>query len=175
MARIPYPEPDELPPEHAELFNDIRRRRGSLPNIFRILSHSPDVLLRRLALGESLRNDTIIDAKLRELAILVVTRLNGGGYEFVAHSGLALKVGVSQQQIDNVASFETSALFDDRERGVMRYAAEATANIRVQDSTWAAIAGFLNNRELVELVMNVAWYNQTARITFPLQIDEEQV
>lgn len=172
MSRIPFPTAEDLPPEHQGLFDRIARDRGGVSDLFRVLAYSPDVLLRRMAFGQSLRKSTILDPRLRELAILTVARLNGGGFEFSAHEQIGLQAGISQSKIAALADFEMSPAFDERERAVMRYAEEVTRRIKVPDEVWAGIAAFLNNRELVELVLNVAWYNQTARVTFPLKLHE---
>jgi AhpD family alkylhydroperoxidase len=112
----------------------------------------------------------VVPLRLRELAILTVARLNGGGFEFAAHQKIGREAGVTESQIAALAAFETSPVFTERERAVMAYAAEVTQYIKVQDTTWAVVASFLSNRELIELVLNVAWYNQTARVTTPLQL-----
>jgi len=56
---------------------------------------------------------------------------------------------------------------------VMRYAAEATTSIKVSDATFDALRGFLDNRRITELVMNVAFYNAVVRVLIPLGIELE--
>ena len=43
----------------------------------------------------------------------------------------------------------------------------------VTDATWAALCTFLDERQRMELVLTVAWYNCVARILLPLQIGRE--
>jgi alkylhydroperoxidase family enzyme len=50
-------------------------------------------------------------------------------------------------------------LFNEQERAVMRCAAEATREVEVSDATFDALRGFLDNRRIMELAMNVAFYN----------------
>jgi alkylhydroperoxidase family enzyme len=55
----------------------------------------------------------------------------------------------------------------------MRYAAEATQNVKVSDSTFNALRDFLDNRRIMELVMNVAFYNAVVRILVPCGVELE--
>ena len=168
--RLPFPTTEDLPKGHEDIFDKIEASRGRVPDLFRMLAYTPAVLERREAYGKALKKDTVLDAKLRELAICTVARLNGGGYEFTAHLKQALEQGCPQEQLDALADFETSPRFSDKERAVMRYASEVTTTIKVADATWAACAVFMSKRELVELVLTCAWYNQTARVTWPLEL-----
>jgi len=168
--RLPFPSVDDLPEGSKDIFAKIETSRGKVPDLFRLLAYTPKVLERREAYGKSLRQDTVLDPRLRELAICNVALLNGGGYEFIVHAKMAMQHGCSPKQINDLACFETSPLFNEQERAVMRFGGEVTTTIRVKDSTWAACETFLTRRELVELVLICAWYNQTARITWPLQL-----
>jgi alkylhydroperoxidase family enzyme len=55
----------------------------------------------------------------------------------------------------------------------MRYAAEVTTSVNVSDATFNALRGFLDNRRLLELTMNVAFYNAVVRILVPLGVELE--
>jgi alkylhydroperoxidase family enzyme len=55
----------------------------------------------------------------------------------------------------------------------MRYASEATTNVKVTDATFNSLRAFLDTRRIVELVMNVAFYNAVARVLVPLGVELE--
>lgn len=55
----------------------------------------------------------------------------------------------------------------------MRYAEEATTSVKVADSTFEELRRFLDNRRIMELIMNVAIYNAVARIIVPCGIELE--
>jgi alkylhydroperoxidase family enzyme len=46
--------------------------------------------------------------------------------------------------------------------------------VDVSDETWKRAAAFLSERELVELVLTVAWYNSGVRIMGALAIELEE-
>jgi alkylhydroperoxidase family enzyme len=174
-ARIPYINREDLPEGERVLYDNLSKERGGGPvgNIFRALANAPNLLRRFLGLGNELRNGTQLDPKLRELALMTVGRLTNAEYEFVHHWNISLKVGIKREQLERLADFATAAVFDDHERAVMRYASEATTNIKVTDATFEALRGFLDNRRITELVMNVAFYNAVVRVLVPLGVELE--
>lgn len=173
MARVPFLTRDDVPAEYHDLFEHSSANRGHVSHLFRSLLSSPKVFRKRYEYSNSLRDDTRIEKRYRELAVLTVGRIAGSEYEFMHHARLAFPAGLTPSQIDNIADFETWHEFDEKDRAVMRYAAEVTTTIKVKDETWAALAKFFDTRQLVELALIVAWYNQTVRVLIPLQIELE--
>lgn len=173
-ARVPYLNREDLPEADREIFDNLTRERGNVGNIFRALANTPNLLRRFLALGGELRNGTALDPKLRELALMTVGRLTEATYEFTHHWNLARSVGVPREQLEALADWERSSHFNDQERAVIRYAVEATQNVKVSDSTWNAALGFLDRRRMMELVQNVAFYNMVVRILVPVGVEVEE-
>jgi len=174
MARVPYLNREDLPEADRDIFDNLIAERGQpVGNIFRTLAHTPGLLRRFLALGGELRNKTALDPKLRELALLTVGRIAQAEYEFVHHWNLALRVGVSHDKLEALADWEKSPAYSDQERAVIRYAAEATTNVKIADSTWNALKAFMDTRQMMELVQNVAFYNMVVRILVPMGVELE--
>jgi len=174
-ARLPYIDRESLPEADREIYDRLTRERGGAPvgNIFRTLANAPNLLRRFNALGGELRNGTQLDPKLRELALMTVGRLTDAEYEFTHHWNISLQVGVKREQLEHLAQFETSPLFNDHERAVMRYAVEATRDVKVSDEVFSGLRGFLDDRRIMELVMNVAFYNAVVRILVPCGVELE--
>ena len=174
MARVPYLNREDLPEADRDIFDNLIAERGQpVGNIFRTLAHTPGLLRRFLALGAELRNKTALDPKLRELALLTVGRIAQAEYEFVHHWNLALRVGVSHAKLEALGDWEKSPVYTDEERAVIRYAAEATTNVKIADSTWDALKAFMDTRRMMELVQNVAFYNMVVRILVPMGVELE--
>jgi uncharacterized peroxidase-related enzyme len=172
-ARVPYLNREDLPEADRDIFDNLAAERGSVGNIFRALAHTPNLLRRFCQIGAELRNKTALDPKLRELAICTVGMLTEAQYEFVHHWNLALSVGASRDQLEALADWQKSPKFSDHERAVIRYAVEATNNVRVTDATWNALKTFLDTRRLMELVQNVAFYNMVVRVLEPVGVELE--
>jgi alkylhydroperoxidase family enzyme len=173
-ARVPYVTRNDLPEADREIFDQFIKERGSEPgHIHRAVANAPNLLRRFLGLANELRNGTQLDPKLRELALMTVGRLTNAEYEFTHHWNISLKAGIKCEQLEQLASFETAPVFNDQERAVMRYAAEATTSIKVSDATFNALRSFLDTRRITELVMNVAFYNAVVRVLVPLGVELE--
>jgi alkylhydroperoxidase family enzyme len=174
MAKLPYLSRSDLPEADRFIWDDFVKVRGTEPgNIHRIIANAANLLRRFVDLANELRNGTQLEPKLRELALLTVGRMTSAEYEFVHHWNMALRLGVRREQLEQLANFESSSEFNQNERAVMRYAAEATSYVKVNDSTFEALRGFLDNRRIMELVMNVAMYNAVARVIVPCGVELE--
>src|SRR5882757_1596040 len=102
---------------------------------------------------------TVIDRQFRELGVLTVGVETKSKYEFEHHWNSAVKAGMPLEKLEHVAEFETSLLFNDQERAIMRYAREATLQGEVTASAWEALCNFLDLKQRMEFVVTVAWYN----------------
>ena len=61
-----------------KLFQGIQAKLGSVLNIFRTMGHAPDVLQATLTFNQALQHG--LDPKLRELAYLKASQVNGCEY-----------------------------------------------------------------------------------------------
>ena len=174
MARLPYLTRDDLPETERDIWDKFVETRGSQPgHVHRIVANAPNLLRRFLGLADELRNGTELDPKLRELALMTVGRITKAEYEFLHHWNISLRVGVRREQLERLADFERSPVFNDQERAVMRYASDVTTNVGVSDVTFEALQRFLDHRRILELAMNVAFYNAVVRILVPLGVELE--
>ncbi len=175
MARVPYASRESLGPGYNALFDRLEQERGKpVENVFTAIANIPEVCEAVLHMASSLRKQTVIDRQFRELAVLTVGVETKSEYEFEHHWNSAVKAGVPLEKLEHIAEFETSPLFNDQERAVMRYAREATLQGEVTDSTWEALCIFLDLQQRMELVVTVAWYNCVVRILLPLRIEKEE-
>jgi alkylhydroperoxidase family enzyme len=80
---------------------------------------------------------------------------------------------VRSEQIARLADWESDPAFNEQERAVIHYAAEATTPVAVSDATFDALRDFLDQEQMLALVLNVAFYNMVVRVLVPLEIDVE--
>lgn len=174
MARLPYLDREDLPESERDIFDDLMERFGRLHNIHRALAHSP-VWLRALELhwGEAIRHNARLEPILRELAILTVGRLTQCDYAYVHHQGIAQRVGVRPEQLEQLEEWDDNPVFNEQEQAVICYATEATEHVKVSDTTFDALRNFLDAEQIVQLVMIVAHFNLASRILLPLEIELE--
>jgi AhpD family alkylhydroperoxidase len=173
MARLTHVQEDS-PGIDADLLRAIQARRGgTLLNLDRQLLHSAPLARGWNALMGAIRGQTQLDGALRELVILRVAVLNRAPYEFAQHAPVARAEGLTQAQVDAVADWSDSTLFDARARDVLAYADAMTLQVQVPKELFDALRAHLDERELVELTATVAAYNMVSRFLEALQIEIE--
>ena len=168
MARVPYLDLKDLPPEH----QDLLARRA---NIYRALAHSPNGLRAFSTLGGFIRFKSKLDPRLRELAILMVGYLARAPYEWSHHIEIGKKFGVSDGDIH--------ALMDEAEgrptqleplaKAVLKAAREMTENLAITDATFAELQTGLDSECIVDLSLTIGFYNGVVRVLASLDIDVE--
>ena len=174
MSRVSYLSRETAAVEDKPLWDRLEvERKVPTANIFRALANAPVLLDAFLSYANALRDGSALSPKLRELAILTVGHTTDSEYEIAHHQSHGRKAGISREQLAAVPDFATSVLFDDAERAVMALAKESTEKVQVCDATWAAAAQHLDERQLVELTLTIAWYNSGVRIMGLLDIDLE--
>ena len=168
MARVPYREISDLPPE----YQDLLKRNI---NLFRAMVHSPAGARAFHGLGEFIRHGSRLDPRLRELAILQVGYLTRSEYEYTHHIKIGRDFGVSDDDIRALAA-ETAGratTLDALTRAVLRAAREMTQGLAVADETFAALRAGLDDERLTDLVLAIAFYNGVVRFLATMQIDNE--
>jgi AhpD family alkylhydroperoxidase len=168
MARIPYADCDTEATR--PLAQRIVAERGSVLHLYQMLLHSPPVAEGWLGYLTAIRQKSSLSGALRELVIIRVAQINGAPYEADQHTPIALREGVSQAQLDALAQWADSPLFDETERAVLAYTDAMTRDIQVSDDTFAAVAKAFPEPALVELTATVAAYNMVSRFLEALQI-----
>jgi alkylhydroperoxidase family enzyme len=155
MARLPYLDKSDVKPE----FQDLLSRPI---NLYRMLIHSPEALRAFSGLGYFIRRKSVLDPRLREMAILQVGYLARSPYEYSHHVEIGRHFGVSDDDI--------RAITDE---AVLRAAREMTNGLAMSDATFAELQRSLDNERLTDLVMTIAFYNAVVRVLGTLQIDVE--
>lgn len=144
-------------------------------NIRRALANSPVAAQKNSALAMYIRNESKLDARLREMAILQVGYSARCAYEYAHHVEIGREFGVSDDDIraiaDDTAGRPTK--LEPLAKMVLRAAREMTDGIGISDATFAALKQHLDNERIVDLVLAIAFYNATVRILESLKVDVE--
>lgn len=168
MARVPYLNKEDLPPE----FQDILERPI---NLNRAMAHAP--LGRRVLMrvGNFIRREAKLDPRVREMAILTVGYLARSPYEWSHHVKFGYEFGVSdadiQAVIDRVEGRPVS--LDELTGAALDAARELTLDLAISDATFATLQRHLDNERLTELVIAISYYNAVVRMLAAIQIDVE--
>ncbi len=170
MAVVSYVEKDEAAEKLRPILEGMEKKLGAVPAIFKAMAHNPELLEGFLALNSALAK-TKLDGKLRELAYIKASEVNGCVYCLHYHRGHGRKSGLSERQVQETSEFETSDVYDDLQRDVLRYADEVTRQINASEALLKRLHDKLSDREIVELAMAVGIANFTNRITETLRLE----
>jgi AhpD family alkylhydroperoxidase len=167
MARIPYVEAATLP----EAFKNQRLQQ----NFQRAYANSPKGSEAYMTIASYVRDDSTLDPKLRELALLQVGHVTKSAYEFTHHVKVALAAGLTPQQIAAIpdANAGRPTGFSLIELSVLKIAAAVTAGEAVDDETFDFLAATLGSEHLMDLLFVTAHYLGMARLLTTLRIDLE--
>src|SRR3974377_945651 len=76
MPRIARLEKDQVDPESAKIFDVYLAERGNVPNMFRTVSHRPEIFRTMIAHFRAVMNTGTVPAKLKELVIVRTSQIN---------------------------------------------------------------------------------------------------
>ena len=173
MARVAYVDVKNAAPDVAPLLARIQQADGTVPNIFRALGNSPTTLRNFMRLGNSILRHLKLSPRLRELAILRVASLTGSAYEWAHHVPLAREAGISEEALYQIGQWRRSLAFDAQESAVLALAEASTLDVQVPDEVFRRVREFLDEEEVVELLMTIGYYNLVARLLVGLKVDVE--
>lgn len=122
------------------------------------LLRSPELMARVAKVGEYLRFDSVLDVRIRELAMCQVARHVSNQFEWLVHAPLALKAGVPQASLDALAAgkYPHSAAAD--EAAAVDLVAELLQHHGVCDASYAAALGLFGEQGVVELTTLVGYF-----------------
>ena len=170
MARLPYVESEAASPEQQEVLGKVTQKSGKIANIWKLWSHSPQTLEAFLPFNKSLSKGTL-DPKLRELAYVKASQINDCAYCGNAHKTSGLRVGVTEQQVQEIGNYAASSAFSPLEKLVLQYTEELTKTAKSSDEIVAELKKHLSPRDIVELNLTVGTANLTNRFNMSLLTD----
>lgn len=131
---------------------------------FAALLRSPEVMLRAKAMGDYLRFQSSIPAKLNEFAICITARYWGQSYEWHAHCPLAEKAGLDPAISKALAEGRRPPAMPDDEQLVYDYCTELHGNKCVSDATYARALARFGEQGVIDLTAVCGYYTLIAMV-----------
>ncbi len=173
MARIPYADIEDTPEKIQEFFSRLTANTSRVMNLHRMIAHSPAAVREFIRIGNRLLFKAELGDRFRELAIIRVSGLCGSRYEWVQHAPIALRSGISREQLENMSDWRNSGLFSEEDKIVLAFTEEVVNDHRASDDTFAAAAKFLDHTSLVELTLSIGYWSMVAKFLMTFQVDIE--
>jgi uncharacterized peroxidase-related enzyme len=173
MARLSYVEKEAAAPDQEKILAQVTPRSGKIANMWKLWAHSPLTLETFLPFYKTLMLKGVLDGKLRELAYVKTSFINGCPYCAGPHKVTGMKVGVTEQQIQELDNYESSTLFSPVEKAILRYAEELTRNVKTSDESVKELRKYLNEAQIVELNLTIGVANLTNRFNVSFATDPD--
>jgi len=173
MPRIPYPDLSADPAARKASESVCQARDGEVLNLYRMLLHEPPLATSWSQLGSQLRYRGLLDDRTRELVICRVATRTNSAYELHHHGKLALRTGVTREQIEALDAPSVSDAFDLRDRRLLAFA-DAVLAARVDADHVRDALEHVGQAELVELAALVAYYLAVSRFLCVFDVEIER-
>jgi alkylhydroperoxidase family enzyme len=142
-------------------------------NLYRCLAHAPELLRAWIAFAWALRGNSATSRRMRELMILRTAMLHESHYEWHQHIHMATELGVSEAEVAELESWETSSLFDAGTKAALRFT-DAIVDGKVPEAINDELAEHFNETQRIELTVTAAFYSMVPRVLDALGVPIEE-
>lgn len=165
---------DDLSPEARDVLAPMLAR-GRVLNIFRTMARAPLALRRFLAWGDYVLSENSLSPRERELVILRTGWQARAGYEWVQHTRIGLRSGLTADEVAAIKQGSAAPGWSDLDRALLDATDELVADHFVSDATWSRLSA-LTERQRMDLVFTVGQYTQVSMLlnTFGVPLDPGQ-
>ena len=155
MSHLPLLDPATASGHQTDMFAEVRRRMGAVPNMTRAMGNSPALLRGYLDLSGALSRG-VLSAATRELIALTVAQGNSCSYCLSAHSYAAEHV--AHLAADEITAARKATAADPKTTAILKFAAtvnDGRGDIAAEDLAAARAAG-VTDEEIAETIGHVA-------------------
>jgi 4-carboxymuconolactone decarboxylase len=159
MARIPpITGKADVAPEYHYVVDQVMAVFGGLRGPFSMLLHSPKLAEKMLPLVTFNREESVVEGRLRSLAVLATVREREGAYVWAAQVGNARRSGLSEAAIDILRAKADPAALPAEERDIVLYARQLAQTNRVDQPVFATLLQRYGAQWLVELTAAASYF-----------------
>lgn len=159
--------PEEVSEEERAIISGvlaaISRNRPEKPAAHTaIMLRHPELYRRQIALGLQLFQGEL-SPRHRELAILRVGWLCQAPFEWGEHVDVGKRiVGLTDEDIERVKQGAAAHGWTEDDRAIVRAVEELVDDAMISEDTWAVLARYLDDKQLIELPILVGQYQGVA-------------
>jgi alkylhydroperoxidase family enzyme len=164
--RLPMAETADMPPDVRATVSGIESQIGYCPSIIRTLALASGCFSSLKKFLDDINARQTLSPRRREIAVLYISRLVGGRYEWIQHEPLARRAGLGDDEILALRDLDTAAdCFPVEEKAMLQYAEEVTRISKATPQTFAALREHFSPQEIVEITLNLGIYRTLSEIT----------
>jgi 4-carboxymuconolactone decarboxylase len=167
------PGPERMPALAPEAMDDVQRAaaqelingpRGAVFGPFIPLMRSPELMNRLQKVGEYLRFQTSLDARINEFVMLIVSRQWTQQFEWCMHYPLALKAGIRQPMLDALAEGRRPPGMAEDEEIAWEVCDELQRMHGVSDGTYQRAVACFGERGLLDMLGLIGYFSTVSMV-----------
>ena len=172
MPRVaPITDKSEVPAQYQHVADDVLAVFGRIRGPFSMLLHSPQLAEKMLQLVKFNREESIVEPKLRSVAILSAVREKEAAYVWAAQVGAARRAELAESTIDLLrAKGDPSSLSED-ERNIVTYVRQLMRTNRVDQGVFDALKNRYGVQWLVELTAIANYFTLLSGVVNAFEVD----
>ncbi len=179
MSRVKPLDPKDIP-ELMDVFDPVIERMGFIPNSQLVMAYKPDMLRAFIELGKAVykQEEGSVPFALKNLIGNMASQSAGCMY-CVAHTASnSARSGVEDKKVAAMWEFETSDLFTEAERAVLRFA-QAAAQVpnMTDEKDFAELRKHFTEFQIVEIMGVIAMFGYLNRWndTMATRLEDEPI
>jgi len=158
-------EPERMSPAQKRVHDAIAGGpRGGVRGPFGVLLRSPELADRVQKVGEHLRFNSSLPARLNEFAILINARFWGSKYEWYAHRPFAIKGGLAESIADDLAQNRRPAGMKPDEALIYDFCMALHRRHAVDDAVFEQAVALLGEQGVVDLIGVSGYYTLVSMV-----------
>lgn len=147
----------------AQVFQNFKDKKGSVPNWARVMANRPEVLASFSGLLSVTMGPGLVEQDNKWKCAYVVSKINKCQYCLGVVEGMLGQLGVSPENIADVISDEKVTLKDD-EKAAVEYAKILTTDpVNVPEETYEEMKKHYDDAQLVEITAAIGLFNYINR------------
>lgn len=159
MPRVaPITGKSDVAAEHHAVVDAVQQVFGNVRGPFSMLLHSPVLAERLLPLVTFFRDVSVVDPKLRSIAILAAVREREAAYVWSAQTGAARRNGLREEVIDLLRAKGDPAALPAEEREIVTYVRQLMRTNRVEQAAFDALQRRFGTPWLVEMTAAASYF-----------------
>jgi 4-carboxymuconolactone decarboxylase len=164
---------DRMPPLERATMTEAQRKvadelaagpRGGVKGPFIPLLRSPELMDRLQKVGEYLRFQSSLEARISEFVMCIVSRQWTQQFEWAVHVPLALKAGVNAETIADLAAGRRPEKMAKDEAIAYDFCDELARNHGVSDATYRQTVDQFGERGLMDLLGLVGYFSTVSMV-----------
>ncbi len=138
--------------------------RGAVFGPFIPLLRSPELMQRLQKVGEYLRFDSALDARISEFVILIVSRHWTQQFEWRMHHPLALKAGIAPALLEALAEGRRPSGMAPDEQAAYEFCQELLQHHGVSDITYQAAVALFGESGLIDMIGLAGYFSTVSMV-----------